>query len=60
MEGSTKLFFKKKKFVIKKIKNKNLKKLENNLVLIYTGINRTAHKIASSYNNKLTSEKEFI
>ena len=36
MEGSTKLFFK-KKICNKKIKNnKNLKKLENNLVLIYT------------------------
>ena len=56
--GFNKIIFKKKNFVIKKIKNnKNLKKLENNLVLIYTGINRTAHKIASSYNNKLTSEK---
>ena len=28
-----------------------------NLILIYTGINRTAHKIANSYVNKLTTVK---
>ena len=57
--GFNKIIFKKKNFVIKKNQEqqKPKKKLENNLVLIYTGINRTAHKIASSYNNKLTSEK---
>ena len=32
--------------------------LENNLVLIYTGIHRTAHKIAASYTKKLTTEKK--
>ena len=43
---------------VKKISyNKNLNKLCDNLVLIYTGINRTAHKIANNYVNKLTKEK---
>jgi len=36
-------------------KDKNLKKLEKNLVLIYTGIKRTAHEIAKTYANKLTT-----
>ena len=36
---------------------KNIKKLNENLILIYTGINRTAHKIANSYVNKLTTVK---
>ena len=35
-----------------------MNKLENNLILIYTGINRTAHKIASSYVSKLTKDKK--
>jgi D-glycero-alpha-D-manno-heptose-7-phosphate kinase len=58
--GFNKIIFKKKdKFKIKKIsKKENIKKLEKNLVLIYTGINRTAHKIASSYVNKLSSSKK--
>ena len=44
---------------IKKIKkNKNLKILEDNLILIYTSINRTAHFIASSYVKNLTSTKK--
>ena len=44
--GFNKIIFKKKdKFVIKKIKEKkNIKKLEKNLILIYTGINRSAHR----------------
>ena len=29
--------------------NKNIRSLNKNLVLIYTGINRTAHKIANSF-----------
>ena len=33
---------------IKNLFKKNIKKLNDNLVLIYTGINRTAHKIANS------------
>ena len=58
--GFNKIIFKKKdKIKIKKIsKKENIKKLEKNLVLIYTGINRTAHKIASSYVNKLSSSKK--
>jgi len=44
---------------VKKIKqNNNLKKLEKNLLLIYTSINRTAHEIASSYVNNLTKSKK--
>ena len=44
---------------IKKISSKkNIKKLNDNLILIYTGINRTAHKIANKYVNKLTNEKK--
>ena len=43
----------------KKIKStKNLKILNRNLVLIYTGINRTAHYIAKQYVEKLTSTKK--
>ena len=33
-------------------------KLNDNLVLIYTGINRTAHKIANQYVSKLTTVKK--
>ena len=44
---------------VKKIKQNNkLKKLEKNLLLIYTSINRTAHEIASSYVNNLTNSKK--
>ena len=57
--GFNKITFKKNNFRLKKIKNnKSIQKLENNLVLIYTGINRTAHKIAASYTKKLTTEKK--
>ena len=57
--GFNKITFKKNNFRIKKIKNnKSIQKLENNLILIYTGIHRTAHKIAASYNKKLTTEKK--
>ena len=52
-------FYKKGLIKIKRFQNvKNIKKLENNLILIYTGVNRTAHKIASSFVDKLTSSKE--
>ncbi len=37
---------------------KNIKKLNDNLILIYTGINRTAHKIANQYVSKLTTAKK--
>ena len=58
--GFNKIIFKKKdKFIVKKVsKKKHIKKLENNLVLIYTGINRTAHKIASTYVTKLSTIKK--
>ena len=60
--GFNKIVFSKKNIKIKKIHNiKNIKKLERNLLLIYTGINRTANKIASAYASKLSStKKEYI
>jgi len=57
--GFNKITFKKNNINIKKIKKvENIKKLERNLLLIYTGINRTAHKIASTYASKLSSVKK--
>ena len=42
-------------------KTKNLKKLEKNLLLIYTGVKRTAHEIAKTYAGKLvTTNKGYI
>ena len=57
--GFNKIIFNKNGSIdVKKIaSNKNLKKLNENLILIYTGINRTAHKIANRYVNKLTTVK---
>jgi len=40
------------------IKETTLKKLNKNLVLIYTGFKRTAHNIASTYVNKLQKVKK--
>ena len=37
--------------------NKNLKLLEDNLILIYTSMNRNAHDIASSYVKNLKNYK---
>ena len=58
--GFNKIIFNKNKSIkIKKIKkNYNTRILENNLILIYTKINRTAHKIASKYINQLTTTKK--
>ena len=58
--GFNKIIFNKNGSInIKKIKfKKNLKLLNRNLVLIYTGINRTAHYIAQKYVAKLTSTKK--
>ena len=58
--GFNKIIFNKNKPIkIKKIKkNYNTRILENNLILIYTKINRTAHKIASKYINQLTTTKK--
>ena len=57
--GFNKIIFNKNDSInVKKIKSKNnLQRLNENLVLIYTGINRTAHKIANQYVNKLTTVK---
>ena len=57
--GFNKIIFNKDNSIqVKKISsNKNIKKLNDNLILIYTGINRTAHKIANNYVNKLTGVK---
>ena len=57
--GFNKISFRKKdKIKIKKIgTNKKIKKLENNLLLIYTRVNRTAHRIASTFVDKLTTSK---
>ena len=43
-------------FEIKRIPNKNLKKLNDNLLLIYTGIQRKAHNIAKNYVSKLSKK----
>jgi len=40
------------------IKTDTLKKLNKNLLLVYTGFKRTAHDIASSYVNKLQKSKK--
>ena len=58
--GFNKITFNKNNSIkIKKISSKkNIKKLNENLILIYTGINRTAHKIANKYVNQLTNEKK--
>lgn len=58
--GFNKIIFNKNGSInVKEIKfKKNLKLLNRNLVLIYTGINRTAHYIAQKYVEKLTSTKK--
>ena len=60
--GFNKIIFNKNGSInVKKIKfTKNLKLLNRNLVLIFTGINRTAHYIAQKYVGKLTSTKKKI
>ena len=57
--GFNKIIFKRNGSIkVKKIfSSKNINKLNDNLIFIYTGINRTAHKIANNYVNKLTKEK---
>ena len=47
-------------FTVRKLfdKKKTLEKLEKNLLLIYTGITRTAHDIAKDYVNKLNNSKK--
>jgi len=61
--GFNKITFKKKnQFKFYNIKKtKNLKTLEKNLLLIYTGAKRTAHEIAKTYAGKLTTtNKSYI
>ncbi len=54
------IFSKNNKIQVQKISfNKNIKNLNKNLVLIYTGINRTAHKIANTYVKKLAKSKKY-
>ena len=57
--GFNKIIFNKNNNIsVKKIPfTKNIQKLNNNLMLIYTGINRTAEKIANKYANKLNTDK---
>ena len=53
------IFNKNNKIQVQKISSsKNIEKLNKNLVLIYTGISRTAHKIANTYVKKLTRSKK--
>lgn len=58
--GFNKIIFNKKNLIkVKAIKStKKINDLNKNLILIYTGINRTAHKIASTYVNKLSTSKK--
>jgi len=61
--GFNKIIFKKNNLIkVKSVNSKNnINELNKNLVLIYTGINRTAHKIASTYVKKLsTTKKSYI
>jgi D-glycero-alpha-D-manno-heptose-7-phosphate kinase len=45
-------------FNVKKIKiNEKIKKLDKNLILLFTGIHRTANEIAGQYVSKLEKEK---
>ncbi len=52
--------FRKNSINVKRIKNKNIffKKLNKNLVLLYTGKQRVAQNIAKKFVNKLTSQKK--
>ena len=51
-------FLKNDKIIVKKILSDNLKKLNSNLLLLYTGIQRNAEAVASNYVHKLPNEKE--
>ncbi|MFL2876005.1 MAG: kinase [Candidatus Pelagibacter sp.] len=56
--GFNRINFNKKKISIKKVKNKkNLFKLNKNLVLVYSKIQRNAPEIAKKYVSSLTKEK---
>tara|TARA_Y100000294_G_scaffold96135_1_gene89396 strand:+ start:1388 stop:2371 length:984 start_codon:yes stop_codon:yes gene_type:complete len=51
-------FLKNDKIIVKKILKNNLKKLNSNLLLLYTGIQRNANVIANNYVHKLSNQKE--
>ena len=53
-------FYKNEKFKVSgyNIKNPYFKKLNNNLILVYSGISRTANLIAASYVDKLNTSKK--
>ena len=57
--GFNRINFKKNKIHVKKIKNNNsLNKLNKNLMLIYTGIQRNAPDVAKKYVNTLTIQNK--
>ena len=59
--GFNKIIFKTGgKFTVQpiRIKKETIRKLNNNLLLVYTGIKRTAHEIAKNYINKLEKSKK--
>jgi D-glycero-alpha-D-manno-heptose-7-phosphate kinase len=60
--GFNKIIFKKNNFeIFSKKKNKNIEKLEENLLLIFTGKKRIAQNIAKKYSNQLTTKsKKYI
>jgi len=51
-------FLKNEKIIVKKVLSNNLKRLNSNLLLLYTGIQRNADAVASNYVHKLSNEKE--
>lgn len=51
-------FSKKNQITVKKIKSEHLGRLNSNLLLIYTGIQRNAEKVAIKYVNKITNQKK--
>ena len=58
--GFNKIIFKKNLIQVKPIKyNQNIKKLDNNLLLIFTGLQRTAHAVANKYVKKLNTSKKY-
>ena len=57
--GFNRINFDKKKIKVKEIKNKkNLEKLNNNLMLIYSGVQRNAPEVAKKYINTLTKKNK--
>lgn len=57
--GFNKITFSRKNQInVKKIKSNYLETLNSNLLLIYTGIQRNAEKVAKKYVNKITNEKK--